>query len=135
VAQAGQLHKRHPARQAFGQRAHHLPLLRTGQHKLARSGVVGVYHPFDAGHQLGRVLDFIQDHWRGMVFQEQLGLAAGLLQVQTGVKHHIVQRGEHLPQQGGFAHLPRTGDHHHRKGGEQLLQVLGGVARIHNREF
>ena len=48
----------------------------------------------DGRDHFGRISDFIQDDRRGVVAQEKIGLAPGVLDIQTGVENHMVNRGK-----------------------------------------
>jgi hypothetical protein len=65
----------------------------------------------DGSDDLKRILDLVEDDRRRVIQQKQIGFSPSVLDIQTGVEHHIVVLGKAVTQQRGLAHLARATDY------------------------
>ena len=115
--------------QGLADRLHHRPLLRSCKHILSRPAIQ-IDPALDGPHDLGRVLDLIEDQGSRMVLQKQLRVLPGVAHIDGGVENHGVPLGKAVSQQGALAHLPGTRKNRHREARHHAHQISGKTGEV-----
>ena len=93
----------------------------------------GIYIYLDVGQQLGGILDFINEDWRGVTLHEQRRVMLGeIAHVRVIQRDILALRGGQVLEQGCFPYLPGACHQQDRKhGGNPEHGILNGSFDVH----